>query len=103
MARNTPFPARLARHRAARERAGRAAISGSERPLDAQHPLVQALGMDRAAAILSPQPTPLQALWAERRAIVARRIAEGVAVKDIARELGVTPCRIHQLRKAIGL
>lgn len=103
MTRNLPLSDRLARHRAMRERASRAAVALPDRPLDAAHPLVKALGMDKAAAILSPQPTPLQIRWAERRATVAKRIAEGMATKDIAKELGVTPCRIRQLRKDMGL
>lgn len=103
MSRDFPSDPRLSRFRRLRDRVIAQAQGASERPVDDRHPLVKAIGLDEAKAILSPDPTPIQARWAARRAIVAKRIAEGAAIKQIARELNVSPTRIRQLRKALGL
>lgn len=98
-----PLDQRLARIRHLRQRAIVAATDVRDRPMDEAHPLARAIGLAEARAVLAAEPTPLQARWADRRAIVAKRIAEGVAIKQIARELNVTPTRIRQLRKALDL
>lgn len=103
MSSDSPPDPRLSRFRLLRDRVLARSEGASERPLDDSHPLVKAIGLDEAKAILSPVPTPLQTRWAERRATVARRIAEGAAIKQIAREMNVSHTRIRQLRKALGL
>lgn len=51
----------------------------------------------------SPPPVPRADRVSERRAYVRRRLADGVSVKAIAHECGVTPATIYGDQKAMGV
>lgn len=90
----SPVP-HLERFRRIRARAVTEARESRPVAIEADHPLAKALGVEEAIAILSHR--------AARRQIIATRVAQGVSNASIARELDVTPTRITQLRKAMGI
>lgn len=93
----------LKRLQAAQQRAKVLASTVSDSPVDDAHPLVVAFGLDRAKALLGVARVERERRWSERRAHVAMRSAEGATLAEIADELGVTPSRIWQIKRALGL